>query len=178
MINSVVINTAFKSFFTTYAGVFSMQADINRARPPLPYITFDTSSLVPIGHDSVLTPDDTGKAEIIGDREFTVPVEYYGDDPIVNLENLYSIMITEAVKKHFEDAGLVFVQLMGNINNLTVLVDTKYESRAGMDLLFRIASIVEDSGVGYIDGEKISYEYKIDDIKILDGDMESGKMPI
>ena len=178
MINFTTINTAIKDFLTTYGNAFAMQAENNRPRPSLPYFTFRTASLVSIGNDSVLTPDEDGVAEIIGDREFTIGIQYFGDNAIGVLENLYASLTKEKVKSDFETAGFVFVMLMGNINNISELVDSKYEERSSMDLLCRVASVVDDADVGYINGEKIDYTYKLGDITILEGNMESGEMPI
>ena len=178
MIDFATINTAIKDFLTTYGSAFATQAENNRPRPSLPYFTFRTASLVPIGNDSVLTPNEDGVAETIGDREFTISIQYFGDNAVGKLDYLYTCLTKEKVKSDFEVAGFVFVMLIGNINNISELLDSKFEERASMDLLCRVASVIEDADVGYINGEKIDYTYKLGDITILEGSMESGEMPI
>lgn len=154
----VEINTVLKKIIENNTdSSFAMQESINRPRPSLPYVTFNTSSLVSIGHDSELPPNQYGNAKLVGDREFTVPIRYYGLNSIQNLEKLYSSMRKVSVVSQLDDIGLVFVGMISNINDITVLVDTKYEERAGVDFLFRIASYIVDS-VGVIEKAKIGGE--------------------
>lgn len=116
----------------------------NSPRPALPYVTLYLQSLVQIGDDYVPRPDGLGDLTIVGDREFTLQIQSYGGDPITLLENMRSSLQKETVLATLREDNIVFVQ-HNPINDITALLDTEFEPRASMDILFRIAQTDTDN---------------------------------
>lgn len=122
----------------------------NAPRPTVDYITLYISGVTQIGWDYVQGPlTDAGISQQVGDREFTVQVQGYGGDPISVLQNLRTSLQKDTVLNTLRANGIVFVNWFP-INDVTFLVDSRYEQRASMDILFRIADIYDD-GSGVID---------------------------
>jgi len=116
----------------------------NSPRPDLPYITLYLTSLIQVGQDFVPRPDNTGNLSIIGDREFTIQIQCYGGDPITTLENLRSSLQKETVLDTLRANKIVYVNQFP-INDISALLDTLWEPRATMDILFRIAQSETDN---------------------------------
>lgn len=111
----------------------------NAPRPTVDYITLQISSLVQIGWDYIPQPvDDAGNVEGVGDREFTLHVQAYGGDPFTVLENLRTSLQKPTVLDSLRANGIVAVNWFP-IQDITDLVDSRFEQRASMDILFRIA---------------------------------------
>ncbi len=117
----------------------------------------------PIGSDNVLAPNGSGESEIIGDRRFTLRVNYYGFNAVSNLEGLY--LATNKIEniRDFDLSGLVIVDMI-NCNDITIPVDSKFEERASSDWLCRTTSILVDSDVGLIEHVEIDGTLKNDDV--------------
>ena len=178
MIDMIPINTAFKTLLESHTeAAFAMLLNNDRPRPSLPYVTFDTRSLVSIGHDALLEPNDQGAAEILGDREFTVAIQFYGCNAVENLEHFYSVQRFQSVTAAFDTVGIVFVDLIAGVQDLTLLVDTKYEYRAAGDFLFRIGKAIVDTGVGVIERVKADATYKKGDDTVLQMEIDTDTTP-
>jgi len=120
----------------------------NAPRPTVDYISLYIASVDQIGWDWTQNPlDDTGLSQMVGDREFTLQVQGYGGDPITVLQNLRTSLQKQTVLDSLRQNGIVFVSWFP-INDVTDLIDSRYEQRAQMDILFRIADIyIDDLGV-------------------------------
>lgn len=122
----------------------------NAPRPTVDYVTLYISSLVQIGRDFTQgTFDDGGSSDLVGDREFTLQVQAYGGDPLTILENLRTSLQIESVLATLRAVGIVYVNWFP-INDITDLIDSRFENRGTMDLLFRIAQMVTEN-IGAID---------------------------
>lgn len=110
----------------------------NSPRPEIPYVSLYLLNFSQIGDDWVSPPDNIGETDIIGDREFTMTINAYGGDPFTVLENLRSSLQNQAILDTLRANGIVFVQQL-QINDISALLDTEFEARATMDILFRIA---------------------------------------
>jgi hypothetical protein len=129
----------------------------NSPRPTVDYITLYISSVTQIGWDFVQSPlDDVGSSQQVGDREFTLQINAYGGDPITVLQNLRTSLQIQSVLDTLRANGIVFANWFP-INDITELVDSRYEQRGSMDILFRMADIYSDN-VGVID--TVVYEEK------------------
>lgn len=116
----------------------------NAPRPTVDYLTLYISNVVQIGWDYERSPLSTaGIANQIGDREFTFQVQAYGGDVISVLQNLRTSLQKQTVLDTLRANGIVFANWFP-INDLTTLVDSRFEQRASMDILFRIADIYTD----------------------------------
>lgn len=111
----------------------------NAPRPTVDYVTLLISSVTQIGWDYVPQPTDSaGDVEQVGDREFILSVQGYGGDPITVLENLRTSLQKQTVLDTLRASGIVYFDWFP-INDITDLVDSRFEQRATMDLHFRIA---------------------------------------
>lgn len=120
----------------------------NSPRPTVDYVTLYFSGVNQIGWDYVNAPvEDDGIAVQVGDREFTVQIQAYGGDTLSILNNLRTSLQKQSVLDTLRANGIVLANWFG-INDVTDLIDSRFEQRASMDVLFRIADIYNDiSGV-------------------------------
>ena len=122
----------------------------NAPRPTVDYVSLYISTVTQIGWDWTQDPlDEFGISKQVGDREFTVQVQAYGGDPLTVLQNLRTSLQKQNVLDSLRAVGIVFVNWFP-INDVTDLIDSRYEQRASMDILFRIADIYTDD-LGVID---------------------------
>lgn len=122
----------------------------NSPRPTVDYLSLYISSVTQIGWDYTQDPlDDSGIAQMVGDREFTLQCQAYGGDPLTVMENLRTSLQKQTVLDTLRLVGIVFVNWFP-INDVTELVDSRFEQRASMDILFRIANVYTDN-LGVID---------------------------
>lgn len=115
----------------------------NGPRPSLPYVSILLTTLTQIGVDYISPPDAMGDSDIIGDREFNIRIQAYGGDPITQLENIRSSLQKPSVLDTLRANNIVFVDRL-SINSVSALLDTEWEARASMDILFRIAQTDSD----------------------------------
>lgn len=116
----------------------------NAPRPAQPYVTLFLSSLNQIGEDYTPESDISGMVDMVGDREFTLQIQTYGGDCITRLENLRSSLQKQTILDTLRANGIVFVNHFG-INDLTELLDSRFEKRGAMDVLFRIGQNYTDN---------------------------------
>lgn len=122
----------------------------NSPRPTVDYITLYITSVTQIGWDFIQQPlSDSGVDEQVGDREFTLQIQAYGGDPLTVLNNLRSSLQIPRVLDTLRANGIVLANWFP-INDLTTLIDTRYEQRGSFDVLFRIADVYDDNS-GVID---------------------------
>jgi len=131
----------------------------NAPRPTVDYVSLYISSVTQIGWDYVQEPlDNTGISEQVGDREFTLQVQVYGGDPITTIQNLRTSLQKQTVLDSLRANGIVFANWFP-INDVTELIDSRYEQRASMDILFRIADVYTDN-LGMIETVELEEIYK------------------
>lgn len=117
----------------------------NAPRPTIDYVSLYISSLDQIGWDFDQAPQaNDGIAEQVGDREFILQVQGYGGDPITVLNNLRTSLQKQSVLDTLRAVGIVFVSWF-SINDITDLIDSRFEQRAVMDVKFRLADIYNDT---------------------------------
>ena len=122
----------------------------NAPSPDVAYVTLYLNSIVSVGQDwSAEDSDITGTIDMKGDRQFTLNVQAYGGDSLTVLENIRTSLQKQTVLDTLRANGIAFYQAL-NISDLTDLVDTQFESRASLDILFGIAQIYTDTP-GYFD---------------------------
>ena len=117
----------------------------NAPRPPQNYVTINISSYVEIGEDYTPRPKiNAGDVEQVGDREFTVQLQAYGGDAMGTLETLRYSLQKQTILDTLRVNGLVFAQQFP-IVDITELVNSRFEPRASMDVLFRMAQTYGDT---------------------------------
>jgi hypothetical protein len=110
----------------------------NAPRPEVPYLTLNIQSFAQMGWDYIPRPiDNPGNVILKGDREFVLSVQAYGSTAMQMLENLRTTLQAETVRASLRASGLVYFAQQPIID-LTTLIDSRFEPRAGLDLSFRI----------------------------------------
>ena len=130
----------------------------NAPRPAQPYVTLFLSSMNQIGEDYTPEADINGLVDMVGDREFTLQIQTYGGDCITRLENLRSSLQMQTVLDTLRTNGIVFVNHFP-INDTTELLDSRFETRAAMDVLFRIGQDYQDN-LGLIETVEVEEVYQ------------------
>lgn len=119
-------------------------------RPKKPYYTMKFMSPgVKQGSDSVNRQETSSVVNIGGQRKLTCSFQCYGRSH----EEAYNFMVlwqahleTETTQANLRLAGIA-LWLNGSVEDLSALLNTGYEGRAGMDVQFGIASnLSEDQG--------------------------------
>lgn len=130
----------------------------NAPRPTVPYITLFLSSITAVNQDySAPGADNLGNIAMSGDRQFTLEVQGYGNDPLTVLENIRSSLQKQTVLDTLRVSGIVFYQSL-TINDISDLVDSQYERRAQLDILMGIAQVYSDNP-GYFSTIEVDEEY-------------------
>lgn len=133
--------TIIKSFFSTSSVIWQNQ---NSPRPAKPYISLFLSGIQRVGEDSISSSDSTGKIRMIGNREFTLKVNCFGDGSIGILSNMVDAFTRNTVLQMIRTYDLVYID-SDPVEDMAELVDSRYEPRAVVDLHFRIASLDIDT---------------------------------
>ncbi len=123
----------------------------NAPRPAVPYATLFLSSIVALNQDwTENDADASGIVDMKGDRQFTLSFQVYGGaDPLTVLENVRSSLQKQTILDTLRANGIVFFQSL-NIEDITDLIDSQWERRATMDILFGIGQTYTDNP-GYFD---------------------------
>lgn len=116
----------------------------NAPRPTVDYVSLLLSTLEQIGWDFRPEPEnDDGDVEQVGDRELVVQIQAYGGQVFNVLENLRTSLQKVTVLDSLRANGIVFVSWYP-IQDITDLIDSRFEQRASMDVRFRLANVYDD----------------------------------
>lgn len=130
----------------------------NSPRPAVPYITLFLQSIVSVGQDwSAGVTDISGAINQKGDRQFTLSIQAYGGDPLTTLENIRTSLQKQTVLDTLRANGIAFYTAL-TINDITDLVDSQWERRATLDVLFGIGQVYTDAP-GFFDEVEITENY-------------------
>lgn len=122
----------------------------NAPRPTVAYITLYLNSIIAVNQDwQSEMADINGTVNMKGDRQFTLQIQAYGGDPLTVLENIRTSLQKQTVLDTLRENGISFYQSL-NIADITQLVDSQYEKRAQLDVLFGIGQVYTDTP-GYFD---------------------------
>lgn len=125
----------------------------------VPYITLFIQSVTAVNQDwSAPEADINGVINMKGDRNFTLQIQGYGADPLTLLENIRTSLQKQTVLDTLRASGIAFYQSL-TINDITDLVDSQFERRAQLDVLFGIAQIYTDTP-GYFDEIEVQEVYQ------------------
>lgn len=130
----------------------------NAPRPIVPYVTLYLNSVTAINQDwSSTEADSIGVINMKGDRQFTLQIQAYGNDPLTLLENIRTSLQKQTVLDNLRASGIAFYESL-TINDISELVDSKYERRAQLDILFGLAQIYNDAP-GYFSTIEVEEQY-------------------
>lgn len=137
----------------------------NAPRPVVPYVSLYMNTVTAINQDWASPNSDIlGNVDMHGDRQFTLQIQAYGNDPLTVLENIRTSLQKQSVLDTLRVNGIAFYQSL-TINDITDLVDSRFERRAQFDALFGIGQVYQDSP-GYFDEIEVEQEY-IDAIDVV-----------
>ena len=89
MISLSTIKSGLYTWASTTSGLATIWSDQNAPQPDKPYLTLRIQGISSIGHDSLQAPEDTGATGgVIGDREFVLFVQGFGDGVLSKLDAL------------------------------------------------------------------------------------------
>lgn len=159
-------------FATNYDADHVVWLDQNMPRPTKPYLGMRMTAMVPLNHDRTLSPNDSGAALVVGDREFTLSLQAFGDerntvDPLEELLNLHLSLSTVNAYAILQAQGIAYVDDLLGPTDAPSLKDTEYERTAVLDLLMRIPWSTTDTGVGFIERVKADGEYRGPDDQVV-----------
>lgn len=132
------------------AGITVVEANQNAPRPALPYITLYVTSTPLNEHANQSAPNSAGTASIENEAAVMASVQCFGENSKSIMDGLRLSLEKVTVRQALRAAGLPYIRTLNGVNDLTEVVGTKYEPRAGMDLEFRAVMAVTDS-VGVIE---------------------------
>lgn len=118
-------------------------ADQNSPRPIEPYAVIRLSNVVKIGQDEFRDLQDDGIVTIGGQRRMTVSVSYFGTNPLQEISKAYNSLDKQSIQYLFQNAEVAIVEKM-EIQNLTSMLETRFEPRAFFDFWISFADNIED----------------------------------
>jgi len=155
-------------------------SDQNAPRNIYPYVAVRFLSTQKIGWDEMQDPNINGIANYGGQRSLSVVIDFFDliDEGIPNelrmtdeAMKVYNSLGNESTKRYFSVSGIAFWD-KGTIQNLTEVLETRYEDHVSFDFLLGIAENQEDD-VGVI--ESVIIDGTIDGSEIIAvGPMEIG----
>ena len=128
-------------------------------RPSVPYMTLNyLTGPVRIAQLDEERVQDDGTIIMCATRNFTLSIKAYIGDvrakshpdfwrPIQSLSDLSGKLTTVAIRELFRKEGLAIMNIEG-IQDITELLETGYEPRANMDILFSYSEQITDTHIG------------------------------
>lgn len=121
--------------------------DTGRAAPrpeTYPYATIRLGTIIQVGHDELRDIDeDTCLANIGGQRRGTVSINFFGPRPFENVMKAYNSLEKMSLIDTFYAAGFSILE-KNDVQNLTGMLETKFEERASFDFFIGFAENIED----------------------------------
>ena len=139
-------------FITEATGLEVIFADTTEDRPKLPYGTIKILT-IPKGseHPDVRMSVEDGKYYRNSERTntLTLSVNLYGADSVARASNFRDAFDTEEMRFKLGEIALprgldIIVLEMGAIQDLSSLVESKYEERSQFDVVFRFSSTIKE----------------------------------
>ena len=124
-------------------GKTAIMANQNAPRPALPYYTWSENTISKMGEDYA---DATA---VVGNRDFTVSIQGFGDGVLSGLEDLRTSLGKPSVQIALRAKNIIVVD-SGAVTDLTGLDDTKWVERSQCDFIFRTSAEVT-TGDGIIE---------------------------
>lgn len=157
MLNFTAIDKAFYDWVNIFTGQSVIWLNQNSPRPNTSYLTLYKSTLTPIGQDFESAVNLSGEMRIGGIRQLTLQINHYGSNSMGVLEALLLSLRMNQYRDILVAEGITHLDRLA-INDLSILLDTEFESRAQMDLLFLIGSeseLINTSMIEIVNGTAI-----------------------
>ena len=121
----------------------------NNPRLVKPYVVAVITPARAVGQDYVSPPDANGAATILGNREFTVMLQYVGAGGYDALERVRTSLEMPTVLQALHAADIATVRVT-DMQDISALADTRYEDRYMLDATMRVEHACTDA-VGLIE---------------------------
>lgn len=133
------VRAAVYNWFRNQSGVTVIWADQASPRPPRPYATLKIiSGTVKLGGQDNLRMDPvTGAFLLNGPRKITVSCNVFGEEAVDILTGVRDSLDDPGVIDDLDAHGLS-VSEDGNVQDMTEALETHFESRAQMDVIFML----------------------------------------
>ncbi|WP_448510320.1 phage neck terminator protein [Immundisolibacter sp.] len=157
MISMTTLQTAIYNLFNKYksAGVTIIWANQAEARPEKPYVSLQIiMGPKKIGYDDELVGADN-KVARRGVRELTVSVNYFGAEALTKMASFQESIELPTAREMLRVTNLVLVRSTSP-RDLSALMENRFETRAQMDVDFRLSSEVKDLDSTYIESVILS----------------------
>lgn len=125
-------------------------ANQNGPRPERPYITFLITSDNQTEHADESEVNDDGEITITNDKTVIVSTQCFGENSKSIMDGLRNSLNKVSVKDGLRGSGLPYIRTLNGVTDLSQVVGSEFEERAGMDLEFRTTAEVIDE-VGFIE---------------------------
>lgn len=156
MISFASIRSALYNVVSTELDVVTIWADQSEVRPPRPYASMKLiAGPVVIANDEVRQPS-TGVFAVAGLRQLTLSVNAFGEGAMEMMSRLQTALSKDSVADTLA-AYDIAVTDVGAVQNLTTLLENRYETRAQMDIRFYVSENENDS-VTFIDSVEVTSE--------------------
>lgn len=133
-------------------------ANQNAPRPDKPYATILIVSNVALGgRDEQRSTDSDGIMTLTGLRRMTLSINIFGEGALDYMEQARNSLNKQTVLDDFFWADDIAIINKGEIQNLTLLLETIYEPRAQMNLTIGYAQEYYDD-VGFIESVEVNDE--------------------
>lgn len=141
---SFVLSTIENAIYT-WASSISATTTIwrfqNGPAPSAPYMTLNMTNYKKVGWDYQTLTNEDGKAALMGNREFTLEINYYGAGGVDVFEKLTTSLQSFPVIQALTAAGVAYIDKLSQ-QNLTGLAESTsgFEERQMMELRFRCSN--------------------------------------
>lgn len=146
---TTIENTIYTWVTTVLSAQISTRAiweDQNAPQPARPYVTMDITGLSRIGDDAPDDADNAGLRDLIGDRDFTLTLNYFGVSGMAYLDKLIQSAHMVTTHDTLLAGGVIFVS-NEDILETTFLEEggSEYVERATVDIMLRTHSVDEET---------------------------------
>lgn len=125
---------------TSWPVVWAQQ---NAPAPRSPYVTLQLGGTSRIGEEFLLAPNGDGTSVNVGTRELMVSVQAYGSGARQEAETIRDSLSKVTVRDTLAAARLYWVD-SEPVQNISSLLPTQFEERAGLDVRMRTWSDTTD----------------------------------
>lgn len=157
MINWTDIENKLYTWVSQISEINVIWANQNAPQPEAPYITLNIISINKVGGFDDLRYEN-GNFNRCGLRRITLSIQVYGKEGLTILTKLKDSLETFNVEQLLKEDTQIGIMDATDINDTTIFLDTIYEVRYSMDVMFYIPNNVEITDMPSIDRVHITGE--------------------
>ena len=145
--------------------------NVNDPRPPKPYITLKLISgpITKGSFDEIRPIPGTTKSTLSGERQYTMNIQTYGEGGVDALNLIQTIMDSTTYRAKFKNDADISIISRGTVTDISALLDTGFEVRATLDVVFNTSVNIEIE-TGAIEDVCISGTLDVEDQRQIDVD--------